>query len=218
MSSILDALKKAEKESPKLDFAPELTKDVDTRKAVSRRARGTRIIYRAVFSMVVLFVLGFGTWFALAHKDFFHEKLPGPPPVPTLLEKAPEKAPLDVAVVTPKIEKTYEATKETSSQPPVMDEGRPGERPVLEAKPVKKEESSPKNPPKQLPESHPDDAKYKLEAIVWAESPESRFAVINGQIIRTGQSIEGISITAIAKDHVAVRSSGREWKMSFTVE
>jgi type II secretory pathway component PulC len=63
-----------------------------------------------------------------------------------------------------------------------------------------------------------DESRYKLEAIVWSSNEESRFAVINGQIVRRGGAVGGLSVVEIARDHVEVRSGGRDWKMRFTVE
>lgn len=228
MSSILEALKKAEKESPNLDFTPELIK-VDTRKAVSRRARGTRVIHKVSISIVILVVAGFGIWFAPAYRDLLYKKTPDHQPGPPAMENSLVESSLDAAVAKPEIERTFESPKEMTFQPPDVKEARSVVEDVQELKPIRKQEFTAKQPPdkqkftvkqppEQLTEGPPEDAKLRLEAIVWAESPESRFAVINGQIIRVGGSMEGISITAIERDHVAARSSGREWKMKFTVD
>lgn len=259
MSSILEALKKAEKESPKVDFTPELTK-VDTRKAVSRRARGTRTLHRVMISTVVLVVLGLGGWLALSHEDLFSTK--GPPRADTtVVEKGPAQPPLDAAVEAPGLDPVHEPTKKGTRRPAdtkpadpnvavdlEVKEGEPSEtRPagprvagsqgageriqsaetkpvgptvaaVREMRPVRRQEPPAEQPPSPMPEAHPEEARFKLEAIVWAESPQSRFAVINGHIVRIGGSLEGVSVTAIEKDHVAARSKGREWKMRFVVE
>jgi hypothetical protein len=225
LSSILEALKKVEKESHQLDFTPDITKGVDARKAVSRRARGARIANRIVTSMVVLIVLGLGSWFALAHRDLFRKSGIEHKTAPTVMQEAP---PVTTSVnfppaEPPAIEKTVEAPKEKPSSTPDANRARAGKQEVHAVQPISKEEftSTPPlkiQPSKELRESDPDDAKFKLEAIVWSESPASRFAVINGQIIRAGGSMEGISITAIARDHVGVRSSGREWKLMFVAE
>ncbi len=223
MSSILEALKKVENESPKLDFTPDFAKGMDTRKAVSRRARGTRIVYRLITSIVVLIVLGLGGWFALSHRDIFRRNAIDHNAAPIVTQEDPVIASVNSPAETPAVEKAVEAPKEKPSPVPDVIVGKGGEQETDAPKPIRKEEFTSIQPPKMQPskelrESHPDDAKFKLEAIVWAEAPESRFAVINGQIIRAGGSMEGISITTIARDHVAVRSSGREWKLMFVAE
>ncbi len=217
MSSILEALKKAEKESPKLDFTPEAAKGLDTRKAVSRRARGSRVVYRTVSSVALLVVLALAAWFAYENREHFKRRPPDrTAPAPQV--QAPVNALPEVAVATPRFENTRELREAAPPPAPAVNGDRPIEEVIREAKPVRKEEPALEQPPKPLPEPQPEDAKYKLEAIVWAETPEGRFAVINGHIVRTGQSMEGLSVTSIDKDHVGVRSRGREWKLRFVAE
>jgi hypothetical protein len=62
------------------------------------------------------------------------------------------------------------------------------------------------------------DPEFKLQAIVWSEEPESRFAVVNGVIVRVGGKVEGVSIVEIGKDHVSFKSGERTWKMQMVTE
>jgi hypothetical protein len=235
LSSILEALRKAEKESPKLDFTPELTEGVNTRRAVSRRARSSRVAYRLIVSTIVVVILCAGTWFAFSGKARLYEKALPNQPAPDLIEKAsvtgssestgqapivenpPVVASLDSSTPRPTTAEPLETPLRVPVQAPEMNEPGPKEKVMQEARAIRKEEL-PSKPSKLPVENHLDNAKYKLEAIVWAESPESRFAVINGQIVRIGGTLEGLSLISIDRDHVAVRSSGREWKMKFIVE
>jgi hypothetical protein len=57
------------------------------------------------------------------------------------------------------------------------------------------------------------DPEFKIQAIVWSDTPESRFAVINGVIVRAGGMIEGVSVTDIGQDTVSFKSGQRTWKM-----
>jgi len=63
-----------------------------------------------------------------------------------------------------------------------------------------------------------EDPEFNLQAIVWSEVPESRFAVINGVIVRAGGKIEGISVTDIGKDSVSFKSGQRTWTMKMMTE
>ena len=54
MSSILKALQKAEKESPRLEVSPELPTKIDTKRAVNQRARGTWLFRRVLATVVVI--------------------------------------------------------------------------------------------------------------------------------------------------------------------
>lgn len=49
------------------------------------------------------------------------------------------------------------------------------------------------------------DPSISLQAIAWAQNPQDRIVVINGQILREGESVEGIVIEGIQEDRVIVR-------------
>jgi hypothetical protein len=213
LSSILEALKKAEKESPQLDLLPEFKK-LDPRKAISRHAGRTAIIRKLVISALVLVVAGLGLWFAHAYKDLFFNKEHDHQPAPTKTEVSPAK-PLDAAAA-PEIGKNEDSRMKTTPDTARVKEVVPGMENVHEPKRIGKREFTAEQSPEPLTQALPDDARFRLEAIAWAERPESRFAVINGQLIRIGGSMEGISVTAIERDHVAVRSNRGEWRMNLT--
>ena len=60
-----------------------------------------------------------------------------------------------------------------------------------------------------------EDSKLKLQAISWSENPDNRIAVINGSIMREGESIEGYRIIQIGPDDVVVRAGQSERKLVF---
>jgi hypothetical protein len=74
---------------------------------------------------------------------------------------------------------------------------------------------SPKPPATAVPETHVSkdassppivhDPSISLQAIAWAEDPQDRIVVINGQILREGESLEGVIIEGIKEDRVIVR-------------
>lgn len=49
------------------------------------------------------------------------------------------------------------------------------------------------------------DPSITLQAIAWAEDPKNRITVINGQILREGESVDGLIIDGIKEDRVIVR-------------
>jgi hypothetical protein len=57
------------------------------------------------------------------------------------------------------------------------------------------------------------EAGLKLEALAWALAPESRFAVINSQIVREGDSIGGAKVERIEKEQVVLRMEGKLWQL-----
>jgi hypothetical protein len=59
-----------------------------------------------------------------------------------------------------------------------------------------------------------DDA-VKLQAVAWSSDPERRMAVINEQIVREGNTIEGYTIATIREESVVVRKGGASWELRY---
>jgi pSer/pThr/pTyr-binding forkhead associated (FHA) protein len=74
-------------------------------------------------------------------------------------------------------------------------------------------------PSEQLvPETEDESSSFKLEMIAWSENAKSRFAVVNGRIVRIGTAIEGAFVEEIGKAHVALRSEEQQWKIRIADE
>ena len=90
--------------------------------------------------------------------------------------------------------------------------------------PVKRSEASAIKSQKQPIVKQPitadrfEEPRLKVEAIIWSNYVKSRFAVINGHIVKVGESVEGMSVEHIGRDYVAVRSGEKEWKLKFRLE
>jgi len=84
--------------------------------------------------------------------------------------------------------------------------------------PKKEKKAAPDSAPAQKEGPAVEDPQFKLQAIVWSEVEESRFAVINGVIVRAGGMIEGVSVTDIGKDHVSFKSGKRTWYMKMMAD
>jgi len=56
----------------------------------------------------------------------------------------------------------------------------------------------------------------KLQAISWSRVPSARLAVIDGRILREGQSIEGYTITEIRPEDIIVNKAGKPWKLRYS--
>jgi hypothetical protein len=89
---------------------------------------------------------------------------------------------------------------------------------VKRTRPLKS--TQPSLPPKIL-DSKPaavkplEDSNLILQAISWSENPDNRIAVINGSIMREGESIKGFRIIQIGQDDVVVRAGQNERKLVF---
>jgi hypothetical protein len=57
-----------------------------------------------------------------------------------------------------------------------------------------------------------------LQAIAWSSNPGSRIAVVNGQVLREGESVERVMVTHIGKNEVIFKKQGVEWKQLFRLE
>jgi hypothetical protein len=63
-----------------------------------------------------------------------------------------------------------------------------------------------------------DETRLKLHAIAWSTLPEKRIAVINGRIVREGESIEGFQVMRIGTEEVVVREGERKYKLVFKLQ
>jgi hypothetical protein len=74
-----------------------------------------------------------------------------------------------------------------------------------------------KSPLKQVSKSYRrlDDSKLKLQAIAWSNDVAQRIAVINGHIVREGESVEGFSVTQIRQDDIIVNDGTESWRLEF---
>lgn len=60
-----------------------------------------------------------------------------------------------------------------------------------------------------------DDSKLKLQALAWSDNVSKRIAVINGRIVREGESVDGYRVVEIRKDVVVVNEGGKSWLLVF---
>jgi hypothetical protein len=85
-----------------------------------------------------------------------------------------------------------------------------------------RETAAPNRPPAtRTPEdnlSRLDDSKLKVMAIAWHGDATRRIAVINGHIVKEGESVDGYAITRIRKDDVIVNDGSRSWRVEFALK
>jgi len=63
-----------------------------------------------------------------------------------------------------------------------------------------------------------EESKLKVMAIAWFEDPARRLAVVNGHIVKEGESVEGYSITKIRKDDIIVNDGSRSWRVELNLK
>ena len=60
-----------------------------------------------------------------------------------------------------------------------------------------------------------DDSKLKLQALAWSDEVTKRMAVINGRIVREGESVDGYRVIEIREEVVVVNEDGKSWLLEF---
>ena len=63
--------------------------------------------------------------------------------------------------------------------------------------------------------SRMENSKLKVMAIAWYADPAKRIAVINGSLVKEGESVEGYRVTRIRRDDVIVTDGSMSWRVEF---
>ena len=66
-----------------------------------------------------------------------------------------------------------------------------------------------------MPVKRSNQTKIEVQAIAWSNDPKSRLAVINGSILREGESIDNVIVMHIGKDAVVFKKGEDGWKQMF---
>jgi hypothetical protein len=226
LSSILKALKKLESETTEFSEEPFLPQKIDRKRAFGQRAKESWLYERLLSISICTVILILGAWFVFNRETLLVAKrAPQTPsietparPGATSSDPLPRATPLDAALSTPPLETLREG-------PAAAPEGMPSE-PIsapLESASMAEPQSSAAIPLEgqrvsESPATQIVQSNLKLEAIVWSNKAESRFAVINGRIVRAGGVVDGIVVTEIGRDYVSLRSGRQNWKMEFRLE
>jgi hypothetical protein len=209
VSAILKALRRVENESVQPSETPPVPKKLDTRKAIRDQYKKNWTTQKVLIVLLPVMTLAIVLWVVFSYKPF-------------LIPKSSTAAVKSNPVPSKPVVKTKD--------PVLEDRRKRSEAASPSTAPVKEERSSSKVLPKKEKKGPPDSAAgaeegpsaqdpgFQLQAIVWSDAPESRFAVINGVIVRAGGMIEGISVTDIGKDYVSFKSGQRAWKMKMKTE
>jgi Type II secretion system protein B len=67
----------------------------------------------------------------------------------------------------------------------------------------------------RVPVRQSGDTKIEIQAIAWSKDPKSRLAVINGLILREGETIDNVMVVHIGNDTVVFEKDREEWKQLF---
>jgi hypothetical protein len=226
LSSILKALKNLDSDQPLRHKDESWPQKINPKKIIHKRARGPVFFNRLISILFPAVILAVGVGLILNLKPILLKR---PPIAPAAPERAQEET--KQALTTPK-KTEADATApfkmmETASTKPVTSSETKTTAPLLSPQvnstlkagkkflpsAIKGRESQVSRQPK--PAKVIDESRFKIEAIVWSNNPDNRFAVINGLIVRVGESIEGMAITHISRDYVTVQSGEGERRLRF---
>jgi hypothetical protein len=229
----LNALRKLEDEKPGSRAKAAWLQRIDTKKAVNKRAKTTWNQTRGMAILVVLVLLISGALVMVRYGDDL---------VMVLFPEGP--ASIDPSRENPSLTSMPIAKKPAGSQ----DQGpRRSEAQTKKGLPRESQRSEAQSEVLPAPKTDPiasakggdgtgaverrnasedteygskgiDESKFKLEAIVWSNNPKSRFAVVNGQIVRAGGSVDGVSVAHIERDFVALGAGDEKVQLRFTIE
>lgn len=225
MSSILKALKKAEEGRPEARDTESWSHHFDSGEAIRRQARRSWWLRATTVVVCLVVILVAGGWLLhgqghlLKESAFRLVKMSSKPERPGQVA-APVRAEEETAVVHGVLSEQHsppsapKAAPAESSSPPSGSAGMSvtaARESVPSGRPAKTFSSAAVESSGTL-----DTGRFRLEAIVWSDNPKSTFAVINGNIVRVGESIGDASITAIDRESVQVRSGDRTGELRFT--
>jgi cytoskeletal protein RodZ len=209
VSAILKALRRVESESIQRGETLPVPKKLDARKAIREQYRKTWTVQKLLIIFLPILTLAVVLWVVFSYKPFLipesstaADKSNPIPPKPAVKAKDP--------ILEDKRKRSEAASPVTA---PAKEERAPSKSSAK-----KEKKGAPDSTPGQEQGPSAQDSEFKLQAIVWSDSPESCFAVINGVIVRAGGMIEGVAVTEIGKDHVSFKSGQRTWKMKMKTE
>ncbi|MBT8356941.1 MAG: GspB domain-containing protein [Desulfobacterales bacterium] len=220
MSSILKALKKLEKETPRDgDSQPY---PVDVKRTVENQVTKKQKYYKLLlilFSAIIIISLSV---FLLTGQNVSKEKnsSDGALIVRKAIPARPVKENVKIASVpdfkSSKRRKRPSARIKKAKKPPGYSKVR-----TSASKEATKDKSStntrtkPKFARPSLPFKPSGVSGLKLQAIAWSSNSKDRICVVNGRILHEGSSIDGALIFRIDKNDVSFQKEGERWKQKF---
>ncbi len=229
MSSILKALKKLDDELPRKRRSVIWPSGSRSRKGIRRwdisAGRSTAVLWGLLAVAVVAAAGGLFLYFSKPAPESRTETtvaVTRPISKPDQTSSAPKPTATPPARLPAKKPSKTAAPQPDRQATPAAPVAKPAPSPTVKKKPappVRKpssEEKKTAKPSVPATTSLPIlTSELKLQAISWAPAAGDRLAVINGNIVREGASLEGYVIVKIEKEEVAVRKGSEQWRLVF---
>ncbi len=136
-----------------------------------------------------------------------------PPEAPEPTQNEPETT-SEVTITSSGI--VPEATPETAPESAASSSGAPT-APAQSTPPTQASATTTQTSKTYIPRTFdppPEEASgLSLQALVWSEQPEARFAVISGRLLHEGGSIDGNTVMQIEEEYVVMRTGHTTWKL-----
>jgi hypothetical protein len=224
LSAILEALRRVEREAPSLGVKS-MPHKVDPRKTFRHRIRRIWFARRALRLLFVFFVLAISGWALARILPLITIKINrGPTPEINYSAEAGDKTRANQVALNksgqinarfPSEKSRWTEQAKRSDREGIGSFSSGGKSAKSLPKDIEPEKKRSQRFPAGIKVISPGnaDSTFKLEALVWSTDPGSRFAVINGQIVKAGQSIQGASVAEIERDYVALKSGDQTWRL-----
>lgn len=220
MSSILRALKKLEDETARQNDFPRWPNTKDKIRAVNKPVKRAWLSSKSFLILSAAVIIVFSGWLLLYERPYII-KSPSPEIVPSSPKEKGEQMDTVSLFETkgrntkPVIETTSDLLQKKPNRPEALSQDTSILKDRADA--YKSANKEPKPAALKQPDTikHVLDSKLELQAIAWSIDPNERIAVINGQIVREGESIEGFSVVRISSESVIVERGAKEWELIF---
>ena len=226
MSSILRALKKLEEQSLQGNQIQTWSGKGSTKEAINARIKRIRRVNRFLIISLACIVILITFWYLFNEKPIGTKRIiPGIPSSRSDIKEAdPSVIPIkerDQGERKPVEKKETDTIQALSSPKKESNEPNLRERessPVKEREKVIKKHQDQGISQKTMPSEMADESDLELQAIVWSDDPAERIAVIDGKIVREGESIGEFSILRIETEAVFIRRGEEEINLVFRLK
>lgn len=237
MSTILKALKQAEKQSPDQgdENQPSFTVHTTLRSRIQQQKKSSFFKSVRVEILVVLFiVMATFSYFLFSINKNIQPQTPytgnqspvldtQPDIVPDIVKGQKQTVSKSITKPSSLQEASIEILPESAAES--FDLSNPPNKTVLKPEPARQVPAT-KNPTRdEKGLLHKDTSKPELpslkndslrvQAISWADEPASRVTVINNRILQEGDSFQGYRLVIIEKDSVILHYSGSDYRLEF---
>ncbi len=218
MSSILKALKKLEKETPR--YGDSEPYPVDVKKTVENGVNKKQTYYKLFLILFSAIIIVSGSLFLLTRQTTSKGKISQGSVV--VVRKAipprPKKENVKIASVPdlkPRKKRARPSSRIKKNLPGSRQVKIPASRKVMKEKSYGNNRAKPKSARSAIPFKSAGGSGLKLQAIAWSSDSKESIAVVNGRILREGSSIEGALIIKIDKNDVSFQKGSEQWKQKF---